>query len=493
MPDYKGDTIRCWMEVYDGNGNYFQKRIIMDAQGNASLNFPKKNTKVDFCEDNWLGEETPNIAIGDWVAQDGFHFKSYYTDYFRGVAVVGYKLYELMAEDVGRAWSRSGGLAKDEPKALCHPDGFPCMVYVNGEFHGIYSWQLKKHRANMAQRKGDARHIHLDGKLSNETFWNGNIDWSAFEVRNPKTMTDETRQCILSLSNVCDDFQRTESDGASTDEMRGEFANRFDVKSLVDYACLNYLTANYDGFAKNWQWFTYDGVKWFVTPYDLDSTFGNIDSGDVLMPATLTAASPYWVLFPEGPMYWLSRYFMDDIKNRYCQLRRDRVVSGDIVKALVHDWYERIGDRNYADEWKKWKDSKCIREPQYAWCWKPLEEWTNYFLLLDWDETVTYEKGDVCRLGMCEWVATERNTGVRPYIRMGYVDSMERIEEWIDTRFELIDSYLGYMEDVSILAFANEECNASDCAGIYDLQGRKVTTPKKTGIYIKNGKKFVGH
>ncbi len=96
-------------------------------------------------------------------------------------------------------------------------------------------------------------------------------------------------------------------------------------------------------------------------------------------------------------------------------------------------------------------------------------------------------------IGKCEWIATERNTGVRPYIRMGYVDSMERIEEWIDTRFELIDSYLGYMEDVGIQAFANEECNASDCAGIYDLQGRKVTTPKKTGIYIKNGKKFVGH
>ena len=32
----------------------------------------------------------------------------------------------------------------------------------------------------------------------------------------------------------------------------------------------------------------------------------------------------------------------------------------------------------YADEWNKWKDSKCIKESQYAWCWKPLEEWNLY-------------------------------------------------------------------------------------------------------------------
>lgn len=111
----------------------------MDAQGNASLSFPKKNVKVDFCEDEWVGDITTSITIGDWVEQDGFHFKAYYADYFRGVAVTGYKLYQQMTDDIGRAWSRSGGLAKNEPKALCHPDGFPCVVYLDGNFYGIYS------------------------------------------------------------------------------------------------------------------------------------------------------------------------------------------------------------------------------------------------------------------------------------------------------------------------------------------------------------------
>lgn len=491
MPQYKGDELRGWLEVYDGAGNYFRKRIVIDAQGNASLTFPKKNMKVDFFDDEWKGDKTLTITIGDWVGQDGFHLKAYYTDYFRGVAVAGYRLYELLAKDIGHAWTRSGGLAKNEPKAMCHPDGFPCALYVNGEFYGIYAWQLKKHRANMALKKNDARHIHLDGRLANATFWEGNIDWSAFEVRNPKEVTEETRQRVISLSNVCGDLNRMKLEGRSAYELRAEFARRFDVPSLVDYACLHYLLANYDGFAKNWQWFTYDGVKWFVAPYDLDCTFGNVDTGDVLMPANQTGLDPYWVLYTEGPIYWLSRYFMDDIKERYRQLRGKGVIGSRIVKEFVHDWYERVGERNYAEEWNRWKDSKCIRQPRYSWCWKPVDEWTSYHVLPFWDSTVSYKKGDVCRLDMCEWVATADNKGVKPYEQLGYVDSMERIERWIDERFELIDAYLGYVEDVGIFMATKCENPSYDAESLYDLQGRKITTPQKGGLYIKNGKKFV--
>lgn len=28
-----------------------------------------------------------------------------------------------------------------ETGALCHPDAFPCLVYLNSEFYGIFAWQ----------------------------------------------------------------------------------------------------------------------------------------------------------------------------------------------------------------------------------------------------------------------------------------------------------------------------------------------------------------
>ena len=190
MPPAKEVDYHAKMEFYDGIGNYFKKNVILNAQGNSSLGFVKKNFAADFCEDDWIGDVTTDFSIGDWVKQDAFHFKAYYTDYFRGIATIGYKLYDQIALDRGRLWTRApeGSISKPDENARCYPDGFPCIVYLNGNFYGVFSWQLKKHRKNMNQTKDLAEHIHIDGTLSNATLWNGTIDWTQFEVRNPKTL-----------------------------------------------------------------------------------------------------------------------------------------------------------------------------------------------------------------------------------------------------------------------------------------------------------------
>ena len=144
MPAQKGQTMNVWMDVYFGNGKYFRKRAIIDAQGNSSLNLDKKNFKADFCDDEWVGDETPSITIGDWVKQDSYHFKAYYIDWLRGVGVVGYRLYDQMALNIGRPWTRATDhISKPKENARCYPDGFPCIVYLNGDFYGIFAWQLK--------------------------------------------------------------------------------------------------------------------------------------------------------------------------------------------------------------------------------------------------------------------------------------------------------------------------------------------------------------
>ena len=190
MPTQKEVDSLAWMECYDGMGNYFKKRVILNAQGSSSMSFVKKNFAADFCEDEWVGDKTTDFSIGDWVKQDAFHFKAYYTDYFRGIATVGYKLYDQITQDRGKMWNRAseGSIKKPDKKARCYPDGFPCIVYLNGDFYGVFSWQLKKHRKNMNQTKDKAEHIHLDGVLGDEYLWRGTIDWTQFEVRNPKTL-----------------------------------------------------------------------------------------------------------------------------------------------------------------------------------------------------------------------------------------------------------------------------------------------------------------
>ena len=79
----KGKPVKGWLEVYDGNGNYFKKRVFMDGQGRTSRTKPKKNFEIDFCDDLWINDSTPDIYFGNWVGQDSYHFKAFHDDFFK--------------------------------------------------------------------------------------------------------------------------------------------------------------------------------------------------------------------------------------------------------------------------------------------------------------------------------------------------------------------------------------------------------------------------
>lgn len=214
MPTTKTQNKKAFLEFWDMQGNYFKKHAILNAQGNSSMIFVKKNVAIDLCNDEWIGDDTPKIRIGKWVSQDSFHMKAYYTDFFRGVCPITYKLYDSIVRTRGfqdsRPWkkalmnlSNSGYYSKSignanvgdyslllDTGARCFPDGFPVAVYLNDSFYGVFSFQLKKHRDNYHMDKNTAEHIHLDGTINNNIVWNGSIVWgegdNGFEIRNPK-------------------------------------------------------------------------------------------------------------------------------------------------------------------------------------------------------------------------------------------------------------------------------------------------------------------
>lgn len=549
MPTTKTADMHALFECYDGNGHYFKKKVILNAQGNSSLSFVKKNFATDFCEDDWLGKNTTNINIGNWVTQDAFHFKAYYTDYFRGVATIGYKLFDDIVADHDSYLERAG-LEKFDSKARCYPDGFPCIVYLNGDFYGIFAWQLKKHRKNTNQTKDDANHIHLDGNLSNTTLWRGTVDWSQFEIRNPKSlrctttitvsgykyteitgnaaeealmgdswvdapsnpkdMTSEelsassplyykyvtnkgkikyykltelsgydyaeydgdkpselidenfeyynssnpdhvrtatVKRNILRASGYWDELTALKNSGADKAAMKAAIAERFDVVGIIDYYVFSLATANYDGWSKNWQWLTYDGVKWFVTPYDLDGILGNVFTGGFVMPAYWNWVNGnYKMQVSNGAAYWVRNYYWSEIVDRYEELRSKGIFSPEHIMEYVYDWYNRVGEDAYNSEKQKWPDSRCYNELVLNPNWATTEDWTGYSAIADYDATATYNEGDKCRKSYRIFIATGTTTGVEPYSKFGYTtqDNASRTQMWISDRLVLEDSYLTY-------------------------------------------------
>ena len=492
MPTTKTQDLQAWLECYDGSGNYFKKRVILNAQGNSSLEFPKKNISVKFYEENWGEGKTTDITFGNWVKQDAFHLKAYYTDYFRGCGKIAYDIYDDITSDRENPlpWQRAGVTTASD-KAMCHPNGFPCYVYLNGKFYGLFVWSLKKNHKNMGQEKDNALHIHIDGTIGDETITNGKINWKKFEVRTPKdllcvdtihiggtptyklydgdkptelidesmpyydsdnpdhVLTNKVKQSLTSLSLYPSMLRKLDAVHTDSETFLAQYSQYFDTQGIIDYLVHSLVTNNYDGHWKNWQWFTYDGVKWFIEPYDLDCTFGLHASGAFLLP-------PEWynhlgVLYNQIPANSQQKLYLKHFPNvvgeRYITLREKGIINADRYISYFKDWQERIGNIGYEMEYTRWPNSPCLMETTVNPNWTTEDNWENYYNFPDYSPETTYYAGNRCKLSNRIWTATATTKGIRPYKQIGQIDSQERVESWIRERISLLDEYFNYDPD----------------------------------------------
>ncbi len=480
-----------WVELYDGNGNYFRKRAIIGIQGKSSTKYKKKNIKMDFCNDEWIGEDTPDITFGNWVEQDGFHLKAFYMDYFRGTGIVGYHVYDLLTSgrgEYGRIWERAS-LKKPDIRALGHPDAFPCVVYLDGEFWGLYAWQLKKNRKNMNMKKNTPEHIHLDGNISYNNVYGGTLKWQNFYIKTPKTLydmngkvydddnskelMDETspyyhldtdddktrgykensaivKKYIQQLSHYYAEIQQVISSKAGTEAIRAAIDERFDVASFIDYIIHNLLTNNLDGLQRNYQLVTYDGRKWFISPYDLDATFGYTPVTWIVLPPknyglglltkrTFSSITPFNLF---------EKYFKQDIYDRYAYLRDNGFLSAETVTSLFEDWYYSFGERNYQAEYEFWNLCPVNLETICNEPWKQVDfdryDYSDFTRTPTYKDTVTYQAGQWCKMEYRLWETSEEVTGVTPYQRIGDKDSIGRIHPWVTAHLGYLDQWMKY-------------------------------------------------
>lgn len=544
MPTTKTQNKKAFLEFWDMQGNYFKKRAILNAQGSSSMQFVKKNVAIDFCDDEWVGDDTPKIRIGNWVPQDSFHMKAYYTDFFRGVGAVSYKLYDQIVRTRGNMYDRPWKKALiDMPKigvttkslgnpyvgnyslltdtgARCFPDGFPVAVYFKGEFYGIFSFQLKKHRDNYHLDKDTAENVHLDGIIYYDNLWNGTINWgtgeNSFEIRNPKNlyaiggnkydadikqeeiagqtevdawitagqlpdgtaisskikknlqMTAKVKKYIQdfanSLNTIKDAATIYESSSKTEDDLKAfkqVFEKYYDADNLIDYLIIIDTLKDGDSTRKNWQWFTYDGIKWWVGLYDCDGVFGAMHRGDRIN-SPLNSHLGNNLQIPTG---FILKYYNDVFEKRYAQLADAGIISADNIFSLLQDWCMCIGTDFFKEEYKKWSDSPCIADSvvrdDY---WEAvLDDSGN--LQTDTSETYNatraYNVGDVVSFGLnadmgyfkykCikATVALSENiphnvSAYSPIKVFKHCDNIYRVQKWIEQNIAIVDKLYHY-------------------------------------------------
>lgn len=471
LPTTKQDDIEAEIEYNDKDGNYFRKPVILNAQGSSSMGYYVKNMAIDIND----GSE---IKFGDFPTQDSFHLKKYYIDAFRGQCIVGYWLMEQVykSRPIGQQYPYEYTIANESvseglgsPKkdfftgAKCHPDGFPINItWISNDGTetdmGIYAWNLKKSKEVYYADKKKAENIILDGRIGRDTIFGGTIDWTAFEIRNPKSLIDingnkydgdnpkelsnsdanskKVKDYLIRLSGVSSELKSSNT--------KETFEQYFLPKPFIDYFLLLQMVFHYDGSYKNWIWVTYNGLQWTPTAYDMDSIFGQSWNGTHEVPSS---DKTYWDC--DWSCMGLPQLYAEEIKARYKELRDLKIFDADNIVSLLNKWLGMIGYNNLAKEYELYTETPSYRDGGVS------ENWEMVYDFLSGDAYSAekqYSVGDRCSYGGMIFKAKVQTQGVPPLTKTysknpthgGFFNSPKRVYNWFVSHIDFLDGKYEY-------------------------------------------------
>lgn len=517
MPSKKLVNDKAYIEFFDFAGNYFKIKAYLNAQGASTMADPMKSCAIDLFSDDWGGNEF-EIKFGDWVAQDGFHLKAFYKDSLKSIQPICYEIGEQITSFLNVRSNRfhissdnvlicgTGDMDNDVSQAKCMPSQFPCEVYLNGEYYGLFIWSLKKNRKNYSMNKKDYTSILIDnvGGMFNEDSFN----WIKAEIRNPKklicvdgeeydadthmgeligTDTVAGQQYTFSKLNAAttgtDTFKvtsvgynaankdmvntaktkaiieacqayKSEVNSASTNEEKKKIVEKsFDVDNLLAYIIFCELTYNQDGWYNNAQITIYD-KKVGYNIYDCDSCLGKAWNG-ILWTSSLSRE-----IFDSNstnPLFVIKSLYAEQIGTMYKTLRDNGIITKENLNKIVDDWFDRLGTDALKRSVTKWNNSPSYRKPTNL-----DEHWEPYMPLSkselnsinSYNAETNYSVGTIVCYGNggynnYYYKCVKECLGSTPttdgnYFTNGMYDSKERIKMWLEKRIDFCDILWNY-------------------------------------------------
>ena len=330
LPQTKNDTVTSFRYISktEDISGYCKTK----AQGDSSMNYPKKNQTVKLYKDADCTEKL-KIDFKGWGKQNKFCFKANWIDLTHARNIVSARLWGDVVKSRTNH-TEIPELLRTSPNQGA-VDGFPVKVYANGIYQGRYTINIPK----------DAWMANMDDKLDahcilcGENYVSGcfraeaNIDESDWtdEVHEtvPESIKTRWNEVIRFVMNSTDD------------EFASGIGNYFDVESLIDYYLFGLLSCGLDAFGKNQLYMTYDGVKWYAAMYDMDSTWGLWWNGTSFVATDYARTDFQDFKDGEGNLLYirLESLFADAIKARWEELKNAVLSIENIINR-----FERFTD-----------------------------------------------------------------------------------------------------------------------------------------------------
>jgi hypothetical protein len=227
-------------------------------------------------------------------------------------------------------------------------DGFPVIIMLNGEFHGLYTWNIPKDKWMFGMGSGtkeavicadDATYPAVDLRVHSK------VDGSDHEL---EEVTDENNAgwVATSLNNVID--LCVNSYGADLDTTIAQY---LDWESAIDYYIFTIIMDGRDMTGKNYIMATWNGTKWVFSAYDMDSTYGLQWNGYALLPPH--EGVTFESFRQNRVMELIYRFKTNALKARYKKLR-ESVLSEYAIAYMFENFTCGIPSALLDADTKKW-------------------------------------------------------------------------------------------------------------------------------------------
>lgn len=307
-------------------------------QGSSSIGWPKKNYTITF--DN--GFE----AVPGWGVQKKYCLKANYIDFSHARNIVCAKLWGQIVKS--RSVQNEHLYNLPNGGAV---DGYPIMLVINGVYHGIYTFNIPKDKWMLSMGDGAAEYMVTAEQHNMRTAFRQAITLEELQSEQyfaiehaPDGVEDQTiLDSLNNLINACIN---------GGENYRETVEQYMDMDSAIDYFIFTCLLCGGDITNKNYILATYDGVKWFLSAYDLDSVFGNYWDGKSYNEASHT---PMFINYSNMNrlMKLIYTYDKEALKSRYKELR-ETVMSEENVMYTFYNFVAKIPKALYDEEVKMW-------------------------------------------------------------------------------------------------------------------------------------------
>lgn len=332
---------------YKNGAESWHAYIEIKWQGSSSLAYPKKNFTVKLYEDEERTVKMKRKMFGWPVAQHKYVLKANWIDHTHARNIVTARLwsevvasrpdYDLLPAEL-RNSPNNGAI-----------DGSPIIVYYNGNYEGLYTWNIGKDAWMWGMDEDNPNHVLLCGEVNTtnvfaETSCNFRKLWSGYDGGDWSVEVGANSESVSASLNALISCVKD----TSLADFKAQIEQYIDVQSAIDYYLFACCICGIDSLAKNMLLATYDLKTWIMGAYDLDSTWGLFWHGGRLLDADLECPyeyqEKYSLLFSR-----IKNAYWREMKTRGAELRKTVLSYANIVSHFER-FCDVIGRDAYADD-----------------------------------------------------------------------------------------------------------------------------------------------